>query len=207
MTLLPEQTLRVALAHEPPAVSLQKNTVKCRHLWKTACFPVACFALIAEVLRRRVECELAVVPKSFQACVVQNRSVGPVRIGSVEFASVKSDGSPRAGAKVTLSTSKQVWRVLATHADGRLRLRSGTNVVIVRPERTPVVHSFRVFVYSIEGQAFRVTASDVAEPPLFQGKVCYWETRCLPEVPAFYRILLEGDGWGLMGKSHTQRLL
>jgi len=79
--------------------------------------------------------------------------------------------------------------------------------VIVRPERPPVVHPFRVFVYSIEGQAFRVTASDVAEPPLLQGKACYWETRCLPEVPAFYRILLEGDGWGLMGKSHTQRLL
>ena len=170
--------------------------------------PMRCKLLpIAEILRRRAECELAVVPKSFQACVVQNRSVGPVRIGSVEFASVKGDGSPRVGAKVTLSTSKQVWRVLATHADGRLRLRSGTNVVIVRPERPPVVHPFRVFVYSIEGQAFRVTASDVAEPPLLQGKACYWETRCLPEVPAFYRILLEGDGWGLMGKSHTQRLL
>ena len=60
---------------------------------------------------------------------------------------------------------------------------------------------FAVYVYSIEGQAFRVTASDVAEPPLYQSKACYWETRCSP---GFYRILLDGDGWSLMGKSAEQ---
>ena len=110
--------------------------------------PMRCKLLpIAEILRRRVECELAVVPGSSQTCVVHNQSAGPVRIGSAEFASVKGGGSPRVGAKVTLTTPKQVWRVFATHADGRLRLRSGTNVVTVRPERPPVVHAFRVFVY------------------------------------------------------------
>ena len=35
---------------------------------------------ISEVLRRRGECEIAIVPGSFQACVVQNRASGPVRI-------------------------------------------------------------------------------------------------------------------------------
>lgn len=74
---------------------------------------------ISEVLRRRGECEIAIVPGSFQACVVQNRASGPVRIGSVEFASTKPDGTPRVGARIMLSTSKQVWRVLAVFSDGR----------------------------------------------------------------------------------------
>ena len=60
---------------------------------------------------------------------------------------------------------------------------------------------FRVFVYSIEGQAFRVTASEVAEPPLLQGKACYWESRCSP---GFYRILLERGDWNLMEKPQVQ---
>ena len=92
---------------------------------------------ISEVLRRRGECEIAIVPGSFQACVVQNRASGPVRIGSVEFASTKPDGTPRVGARIMLATSKQVWRVLAVFSDGRYKLRSGMNVVTVRPERTP----------------------------------------------------------------------
>ena len=74
------------------------------------------------------------------------------------------------------------------------------NVVTVRSEGTLVVHPFRVHVYSIEGQAFRVTASEVAEPPLCQSKVCYLETRGLPAIAPFYRVLLEGDAWSLMGK-------
>ena len=37
--------------------------------------PMRCKLLpIAEILRRRAECELVAVPNSFQACVVQNRS-------------------------------------------------------------------------------------------------------------------------------------
>ena len=62
---------------------------------------------ILEVLRRRGACEIAIVPGSLQACMVQNRASGPVRIGSVEFASTKSDGTPRVGARIALSTSKQ----------------------------------------------------------------------------------------------------
>ena len=74
---------------------------------------------ISEVLRRRGECKIAIVPGSFQAYVVQNRASGPMRIGSVEFASTKSDGTPRVGARITLSAFKQVWRVLAVFQDGR----------------------------------------------------------------------------------------
>ena len=156
---------------------------------------------ISEVLRRRSECELAIVPGSFRASRVQAREFGPIRIGDVEFASRKGDGSLRAGAKVKLDGTGQVWRVLYAAADGRLRLRSGKNVVTIRPSVAPVVVPFRIDIYSVEGQAFRVTASDVAEPPLLQSKAAYWESRC---VPGFYRILLEGDAWSLMEKPAGQ---
>ena len=153
------------------------------------------------MLRRRSECELAIVPGSFRASRVQAREFGPIRIGDVEFASRKGDGSLRAGAKVKLDGTGQVWRVLYAAADGRLRLRSGKNVVMIRPSVSPVVVPFRIDIYSVEGQAFRVTASDVAEPPLLQSKAAYWESRC---VPGFYRILLEGGAWSLMEKPEGQ---
>ena len=97
--------------------------------------------------------------------------------------------------------SNQVWRVLKVFADGRVQLRSGMTKSVVKFDDITSEETFAVNVYSIEGQAFRVTASDVAEPPLYQSKACYWETRCSP---GFYRILLAGDGWSLMGKSSEQ---
>ena len=36
-----------------------------------------------------------------------------------------------------------------------------------------IVQHYGVDVYSLDGQAFRITASDVAEPPLKQSKACY----------------------------------
>ena len=59
---------------------------------------------------------------------------------------------------------------------------------------------------STESQAFRVKAAEVAEPPLCQSKACYLETRGLPSVIPFYRVLLEGDAWNLMGKQPSQLL-
>ena len=107
----------------------------------------------------------------------------------------------RAGAKVKLDGTSQVWRVLYAATDGRLRLRSGKNVATVRPLVAPVVVPLRIDIYSVEGQAFRVTASNVAEPPLLQSKAAYWESRCTPE---FYRILLEGGAWSLTEKPGGQ---
>ena len=98
-----------------------------------------------------------------------SREFGPVRIGDVAFSSRKGDGTFRAGAKVKLDGTGQVWRVLYASADGRLRLRSGKSVLMARPSVEPVVVPFRIEIYSIEGQAFRVTASSVAEPPLLQS--------------------------------------
>ena len=94
-----------------------------------------------------------------------------------------------------------MWRVLRVFTDGRVQLRSGMVKAVVKASGITGEEKFAVYVYSIEGQAFRVTASDVAEPPLYQSKACYWETRCSP---GFYRILLGGDGWSLMGKSAEQ---
>ena len=48
---------------------------------------------ISEVLRRRSECELAIVPGSFRASRVQAREFGPIRIEDVEFSSRKGDGT------------------------------------------------------------------------------------------------------------------
>ena len=108
-----------------------------------------------------------------------------------------SGPEPRSGWMAT----GQVWRVLYASADGRLRLGSGKNVLTVRPSVAPVVVPFRIDIYSVEGQAFRVTASNVAEPPLLQSKAAYWESRC---TPGFYRILLEGDALSLMEKPEGQ---
>ena len=170
---------------------------------------------IAEVLRRRSECELASVPGSFRSCRSQQREFGPIKIGDVEFASRTAGGVLRPGARVRLADSEpsgrssgQTWRVLFVAADGRLKLRSGSNVVHVRPKKEPVVEPFRVDIFSIDGQAFRVTASDVAEPPLFQSKAAYCETRGVDlGVEPFYRILLAGDGWSLMEKPLEQARL
>lgn len=152
---------------------------------------------IAEVLRRRSECEIALVPGSFRACTVTSRDFGPVRIGTAEFSSRKGDGTLRVGARIKLHDSNQLWRVLSVTPDGRLRLRCGKNVKYERPKVEPEVKPFSVDVYSLDGQAFRVTASSVAEPPLYQSKACYLETRCNP---SFFRILLAGDGYSLMEK-------
>ena len=71
-----------------------------------------------------------------------------------------------------------------------------------------MVEPFRIGIFSIDGQAFRVTASDVAEPPLFQSKAAYCETRGVElGVEPFYRILLAGDGWSLMEKPLEQARL
>ena len=83
----------------------------------------------------------------------------------------------RAGAKVKLDGTGQVWRILYVAADGRLRLRSGKNALTVRPSVEPVVVPFRIDIYSIYGQAFRMAASSFAEPPLLQSKAAYWEPR------------------------------
>ena len=56
---------------------------------------------IADLLRRKYECELPIVKSSFQACAVQSRSAGPVKIGSAEFSSAKGDGTPRVGSKIS----------------------------------------------------------------------------------------------------------
>ena len=170
---------------------------------------------IAEVLRRRSECEIALVPGSFRPCRVQQREFGPIKIGDAEFASRTAGGVLRPGARVRLAdfepsgrSSGQTWRVLFVAADGRLKLRSGSNVVHVRPKTEPVVEPFRIDIFSIDGQAFRVTASDVAEPPLFQSKAAYCETRGVDlGVKPFYRILLAGDGWSLMEKPLEQARL
>ena len=107
----------------------------------------------------------------------------------------------RAGAKLKLDGTGQVWRVLYAAADDRLRLRSGKNVLTVQPLAEPVVVPFRIDIYSVGGQAFRVTASSVAKQSLLQSKAAYWESRC---TPGFYRILLEGDAWSLMEKQEGQ---
>ena len=156
---------------------------------------------IAEVLRRRAECEIFPLEGSWQGAVVQNREFGPVRLGSFTFDGRRPSGEWRPGAKVRTRVSNQVWRVLKVFADGRVQLRSGMTKSVVKFDDITSEETFAVNVYSIEGQAFRVTASDVAEPPLYQSKACYWETRCSP---GFYRILLAGDGWSLMGKSSEQ---
>ena len=57
---------------------------------------------IADLLRRKYECELPIVKSSFQACAVQSRSAGPVKIGSAEFSSAKGDGTPRVGSKISM---------------------------------------------------------------------------------------------------------
>ena len=81
-------------------------------------------------------------------------------------------------------------------------------MVHVRPKKDPVVEPFRVDIFSIDGQAFRVTASDVAEPPLFQSKAAYCETRGVDlGVEPFYRIILADDGWSLMEKPLEQARL
>ena len=41
---------------------------------------------------------------------------------------------------------------------------------VVKPDTIIAEEKFAVQVYSADGQAFRVTASDVAEPPLYQPK-------------------------------------
>ena len=74
------------------------------------------------------------------------------------------------------------------------RTKSVTDTIIAEEK-------FAVQVYSVDGQAFRVTASDVAEPSLYQSKACYWESRCSP---GFYRTLLAKEGWGVMGKDVQQ---
>ena len=102
---------------------------------------------ISEVLRRRLECELAIVPGSFRSSRVQAREFESIRIGDVEFSSRKGDSTLRAGAKVKLDGTGQVWRVLYAAADGRLRLRSGKNVMTVRPSVEPVVVPFRIDIY------------------------------------------------------------
>ena len=61
--------------------------------------------LIAEVLRRRSECELALVPGSFRPCLVQQREFGPIKIGDAEFASRTAGGVLRPGARVRLADS------------------------------------------------------------------------------------------------------
>ena len=55
---------------------------------------------IAEVLRRRAECEVFGVQGSWQGSVVQNREFGPVKLGCFTFDGHKPDGSWRPGAKV-----------------------------------------------------------------------------------------------------------
>ena len=62
-----------------------------------------------------------------------------------------------------------------------------------------ILQPFRVSVYSMDGQAFRVTASDVAEPPLKQSKAAYLEDRGGGK--AWVRTLLAEEGWLAMGKS------
>ena len=133
--------------------------------------------------------------------MVQNREFGPVKLGCFTFDGRRPDGSWRPGAKVRTRVSNQVCWVLRVFTDGRVQLRSGLAKAVVKAADITGEEKFAVYVYSIEGQAFRVTASDVAEPPLYQSKACYWENR---RSPGFYRILLDGDGWSLMGKSTEQ---
>ena len=117
-----------------------------------------------------------------------------MRIGSATFAGRKANGEWRPGAKIRTENSKQVWRVLAVFGDGRIQIRSGMNKHAVKPDTIIAEEGFAVQVYSVDGQAFRVAASDVAEPPLYQS-------RCSP---GFYRILLDKEGWGAMGKDNQQ---
>ena len=156
---------------------------------------------IAEVLRRRSECEVHLVEGSWQPAVVQNREFGPVRIGSAAFAGRKANGAWRPGAKIRTENSKQVWRVMAMFGDGHVQVRSGMNKHVVKSETVVAEEKFAVQVYFVDGQAFRVAASEVAEPPLYQYKACYWESRCSP---GFYRILLDKEGWGAMEKDAQQ---
>jgi site-specific DNA-cytosine methylase/integrase len=158
-------------------------------------------APVAEVLQRRSECEVHLVEGSWRPAVVQNREFGPMRIGSATFDGRKANGEWRPGAKVRTENSKQTWRVLAVFGDGRIQIRSGMNKHVVKPDTIIAEEKFAVQVYSVDGQAFRVTASDVAEPPLYQSKACYWESRCSP---GFYRTLLAKEGWGAMGKDVQQ---
>ena len=119
----------------------------------------------AEVLRRRSECELALVPGSFHPCRVQQREFGPIEIGDAEFASRTACGVLRPGARVRLADSEpsgrssgQTWRrVLFVAADGRLKLRSGSNMVHVRPKTEPVVGPFRIDIFSIDGRRSSVS--------------------------------------------------
>ena len=94
---------------------------------------------------------------TWQPPVVQSREFGPVRIGSAAFSGRKTSGSWRAGAKVKTSNSQQVWCVLNVFADGRLHLRSGMNKCVVKPDVVASEETFDVNIFSIDGQAFRIT--------------------------------------------------
>ena len=160
---------------------------------------------IGEVMRRRGECEVLVEPGTWQGCTVSStHAYGPVKLGSYVFRSVDADGLPAEGALVRFANSSELWRVVQRFGGGgdgsvvRAKLRSGAKKLF-KPLAGAVVEPFRVAVYSTRGQAFRVTASEVAEPPLRQSKAAYWEDR--GDGMGFVRILLAEEGWFAMGKS------
>ena len=153
---------------------------------------------VQEVLRRRRECEVLLEEGSWQPAVVVQREFGPIRLGSGRFVSEDARGRPSIGSKVVLPDSKNEWRVLRVFDEGKVvkvELRCGMVKIVRDLAKGYELRPFRVEVYSIDGQAFRITSSDIAEPPLRQSKACYWDARV-----GFYRILLPEEGWLLMGK-------
>ena len=153
-----------------------------------------------EVAARRSECEVRVVRSTWQAARVSDysRAYGPVQLGSFQYDSIGEDGLARAGALVRLpGLSNELWRVVERYDKGRARLRSGAKKAFQSVEGATIEH-FRIKVYSLDGQAFRVTASDIAEPPLRQSKAAYLEDR--GDGQAWVRILLAEEGWFAMGK-------
>ncbi|MAV11925.1 MAG: hypothetical protein CL861_00440 [Cyanobium sp. MED843] len=172
----------------------------------------------AEVGRRRFECEILAREGSWIPARVGQREYGPVRLGTIEFKSTDEQGNPVAGAMVRMADSKDVWRVVAVVAENvggnrivRYKLRCGMLVKFksldlpgglarvkagkAKPDEVDRLEPLTLSVYSIDGQAFRITSSDVAEPPLRQSKAVYWDPRL-----NIYRILLPEEGWLLMGK-------